>query len=399
MGTRRSLIFAALLLGWAVAGAAAIRFEDFASVRDLSLVGDAKVNGATLRLTPAEGNRAGAAWFRKKQPVGSGFETTFQFQLTDAGGMGHGADGFAFVLQNSGPEALGGRGSAGGFAVEDHAFHDRRKSFVPWSIAVFFDTFRNRGEQDPSNNYVAFCTYGKPSDTHWPAPRLAFTRKLRIRLKDQKVHTARIRFQPPVLSVFLDDASTPALESVVDLSIVLDREGAAWVGFTASTGGGYENHDILKWSFGGTNVSSSMSMVSSSITFHTSACLPDRNLCTPESAVVERGGTGYHVILPGNLEWGASIPDTPGKTVALTNAHGIVCWDLKARASDGCSGPSGNATPVGARFLAADSPAGALIMKTQQGRIWFSVNGLRGAEFQNNQGFYEFDLEISEPRP
>jgi hypothetical protein len=389
----RSLTFLALVWSGAATGAAAIRFEDFGSVRELSLVGDAEVSGETLRLTPAKGDQAGAAWFREKQPVGSGFETTFQFQLTHPGGMGHGADGFAFVLQNSGPEALGGRGSAGGFAVEDHAFHNRRQSFVPWSIAVFFDTFRNKDERDPSNNYVAFCTYGKPSETHWPAPRLAFTPKLPIRLKDQSVHTARILFQPPVLSVFLDDASIPVLESVVDLSIVLDREGGAWVGFTASTGGGYENHDILKWSFNGTGVSSSMSMVSSSITFHTSACLPDRNLCTPESAVVERNGAGYHVILPGNLEWGASIPDPPGKTVAITNAHGIICWDLKARASEGCSGPSGNATPVGARFLAADAPAGALIMRARDGRIWFSVNG-RNSEFKDNQGFYEFDLEI-----
>jgi hypothetical protein len=386
--------FIALALSGARSGTAAIRFEDFASVRELSLVGDAEVTGETLRLTPAKGDQAGAAWFREKQPVGSGFETTFQFQLTHPGGMGHGADGFAFVLQNSGPEALGGRGSAGGFAVEDHAFHDRRERFVPWSIAVFFDTFRNKEERDPSNNYVAFCTYGKPSESHWPAPRLAFTRKLPIRLKDQNVHTARIRFRPPVLSLFLDDARAPVLESVVDLSIVVDREGGAWVGFTASTGGGYENHDILKWSFNATDASSSMSMVSSSITFHTSACLPDRNLCTPESAVVQRNGAGYHVILPGNLEWGASIPEPPGKTVAITNAHGIVCWDLKARASEGCSGPSGNATPVGARLLAADAPAGALIMRSRDGRVWFSVNGLSGVEFKNNQGFYEFDLEI-----
>jgi hypothetical protein len=101
-----------------------------------------------------------------------------------------------------------------------------------------------------------------------------------------------------------------------------------------------------------------MSVVSSHITFLMSTCLPDRNLCTPESAIVEHSESGYHVILPGNLEWGANIPDTPGRTVVVTNAHGIVCWDLKERGSDGCSEPSGNGTPVGAGFLAADAPAG-----------------------------------------
>jgi hypothetical protein len=381
------------MLSGASKGSAAIRFEDFASVRGLILVGDAAVTGKLLRLTPAKGDRSGAAWLRDKQPVGSGFETTFQFQLTHTGGLGHGADGFAFALQNSGPEALGGRGSAGGFAVSDPSYR-HRETAIPWSIAVFFDTYRNQEEGDPSANYVAFCTYGRPSEMRWPARRLAFTRDLSVQLKDHNVHTARIAFQPPVLSVFLDDIATPVLQSVVDLSIVVDGQGAAWVGFTASTGGGYENHDILNWSFVRTDVSSNMSVVSSNITFLMDACLPDRNLCTPESAVVERSEAGYHIILPGNLEWGASVPVPLDRTAVVTNAHGIVCWDLSTRGSDGCSGPSGNGIPAEAGFLAADTAAGALLMRTRAGRVWFSVNGRSGSGFEKNQGFYEFDLEI-----
>ncbi len=372
---------------------AAIHFEDFASIRGLNLVGDAAVSRVALRLTPAKGDRSGAVWFREKQSVASGFETTFQFKLTHQGGLGHGADGFAFVLQNSGPEALGGLGSAGGFAVADRDYHHKGTA-IPWSIAVFFDTYRNKVEGDPSANYIAFCTYGKPSDMRWPAPRLAFTPSLSVQLKDRNVHTARILFQPPNLSIFLDDSPAPVLESVVDLSIVVDRQGSAWVGFTASTGGGYENHDILNWSFTGTDVSSSLSVVSSDITFLMSACLPDRNLCTPESAIVERRDAGYHIVLPGNLEWGASIPNSAGRTVMVTNAHGIVCWDVTTQLSNGCSGPSGNGTPARAEFLAADAPAGALIMSTREGRTWFSVNGRSGRGFKNNEGFYEFNLEI-----
>ncbi len=382
-----------LALSGAITEAAEIRFENFASVQELTLDGDAAVIGKTLRLTPAKEDRVGAAWFREKQPVGAGFDTTFQFQLTRQGGLGHGADGFAFVIQNSGTAAIGGRGSAGGFAVSDRAYH-HRESAIPWSIAVFFDTYRNEEEGDPSDNYVAFCTYGKSSERRWPAPRLAFTPNLPVQLKDRNLHTARVLFQPPVLSVFLDDSLAPVLESVVDLSIVLDPQGMAWVGFTASTGGGYENHDILNWHFEGTDVSSSMSAVSSQISFLMSACLPDRNLCTPESAVVERREGGYHVILPANVEWGASIPDQPGRTVVVTNAHGIACWDIRARGSEGCSGPSGNGPSADAGFIAADSPAGALLMRTREGHVWFSVNGPRGAQFKNNQGFYEFDLDI-----
>ena len=78
--------------------------------------------------------------FCDKRPMRSGFETTFQFQLTYQDRLFyHGADGFAFVLQNSGPEALGGMGSAGGFRVAD-SIGTPSHTGIPWAVAVFFDT-------------------------------------------------------------------------------------------------------------------------------------------------------------------------------------------------------------------------------------------------------------------
>ncbi len=390
----RSAWIAIFLLVAADRAQAEIRFDDFASTERLSFVGDAKVSRKVLRLAPARRNQAGAVWFRDKQPVRSGFETTFTFQLTQQDGFFqfHGTDGFAFVLQNSGPAALGGRGSAGGFGVTDPT--NPRHSGIPWTVAVFFDTLRNPEEGDPSSNYIAIRANGGPSETRWPAKRLAFTPKLSIHLKDGKVHTARVVFRPPVLSVFLDGSIAPVLETAVDLSIATDAQGEAWAGFTASTGFGWQNHDILSWRFTGTDVSSSMSVVSSSITFPMSACLPNRNLCTPERAFVEQRGDVYHIVLPAGVEWGASIPNAPGRRVVVTNAKGIVCWDLKARGSEGCGGPHGNGAAAGVGFLVEDAPAGALIMTTRDGRTWFSVNGRRGIAFKDNEGFYEFDLEI-----
>jgi hypothetical protein len=97
-------------------------------------------------------------------------------------------------------------------------------------------------------------------------------------------------------------------------------------------------------------------------------------------------------VLPGNLEWGVSVPNSPTQETEVTNAHGIVCWDLKTQGSAGCSGPMGNKTAARSGFLAEDKPAGALIAITRAGRTWFSVNGHKGTGFATYEGFYEFDL-------
>ena len=86
---------------------------------EISLVGSAQSVGGVLRLTPAKRQHAGAAWFPEKRQVSSGFRVAFDFQITERGGLDNGADGLAFVLQNQGPDALAGRGGAGGFAVGD----------------------------------------------------------------------------------------------------------------------------------------------------------------------------------------------------------------------------------------------------------------------------------------
>lgn len=268
MRAARSCLCSAVLFT-CLAKPAAIDFPDFASSTGLSLAGSARQEGRVLRLTPSQHDVAGAAWFREKQPAGSGFESVFQFRLTEQGGLGRGADGFAFVLQNSGPSALGADGSGGGFALGDGT-----ATGIPQSIAVFFDTFRNEEIGDPSNNFITICTAGTPKEMRWPPARLASTKKLAVNLKDRKIHTARISYRPPVLAVYLDDARV--LVSTVDLSTVTGPDGAAWAGFTASTGSGYENHDILSWSFSRADVDSSM--VSSTVSFPRAECLPAQSL-------------------------------------------------------------------------------------------------------------------------
>ncbi len=177
-----------------------------------------------------------------------------------------------------------------------------------------------------------------------------------------------------MLAVYLDD--TRVLVSTVDLSTVTGPDGAAWAGFTASTGSGYENHDILNWSFSRPDFSSSM--VSSIVSFPRAECLPGRNLCTPEHAVIDESGSGaFHIVLPGNLEWGASIPNPEGRPVIISDASGSVCHDVERLGAAGCAGPA------------------ALIQRTSEGRTSFSVSAEgRGSVLIDNSGYFEFEAQI-----
>jgi hypothetical protein len=350
-----------------------------ASTGELKLAGSATLSKGTLRLTPAQPDMAGAAWFEAKQAVSGGFAINFQFQLTGQGGIGPGADGFAFVLQNSGTDALGSPGSAGGFALGDQGRYGDSAAGIPRSIAIFFDTFRNPEIDDPNDNFISICTAGTPAQMKWPPPRLAYTRKLRVKLKNGRVHNVRIAYAPPILTVIVD--GTQVLQSTADLSTVVDADGAAYVGFTASTGSGFENHDIRNWSFR-PSASSTVTMVSSNIAYLKIPCLPGRNLCTPERVLVETPGPGtYHIVLPANLPWGASIPNPSGRSVAIENARGIACWNT-ALGQLGCNDPSGG--PDG---------AGALVQRTAGGRTLFSVNDPAG-DYRDNEGYFEFDVSI-----
>ena len=378
-------IWAGLLLVPLLAGAAT---EREIALDGLQLAGSAHIDGTALRLTDAGRHQAGAAWLSERQAISGGFESTFQFRISGSGGLGGGADGLAFVLQNSGPQALGGRGSGGGFAFGEDASSG---AGIAQSVAIFFDTYRNEEIGDRSNNFVTICTAGTPSQLRWPPPRLASSKKLRVNLKNGKIHDARVVYAPPLLKVYLDGREV--LRSTADLSTAEASDGTVWAGFTASTGEGYENHDILSWSL---SVSGQQS-VSSSISFLKAACLPDRNLCTPDHAVVEpTGAASYHIVLPGNLAGGVSIPNPGARTVTVENARGNVCGE-RLRAGASLTGPGnapGAAGPgsVAPRVSDVDGCRGpsALVERNQDGRTWFSADGAAPSA----EGYLEFDARV-----
>jgi glucose/arabinose dehydrogenase len=220
-------------------------FANFTSTAGLSLTGAAAGAGAVLRLTPSSGNQSGAAWNLTKQSVANGFETTFQFQLESA----NGADGFAFVVQNTSATALGGAGCELGY----HGLAN--------SLAVEFDTYSNgscsvANVNDPANLHISVHTLGIGANSVAESASIAATSAV-PNFTDGAPHTARIRYAGGVLSVFVDNLAQPVLSAPLALASTLSLDqGRAWVGFTAATGGLAERHDVLDWDFDETVTSS-----------------------------------------------------------------------------------------------------------------------------------------------
>ena len=212
------------------------------------------VVATVLRLTPNQAYWAGSAWYKTQQPVAGAFSTTFTFELTGSNtGFGP-ADGIAFVIQNSpaGTGALGPDGCGIGFGGGSCT----PGSGIPNSLAVEFNTFQNIGI-DPSNSDVTIqncsgtgansvdptCSIKVNDLTHLTSP---------INMADGNVHTVEITYSGPgtkLLDVILDGNDLFPGGVFFDMTTISLNSGNAWVGFTAATGGGDDNQDILSWTF------------------------------------------------------------------------------------------------------------------------------------------------------
>lgn len=246
---RAAIAIAALMLAGATAANADIAYSDFSNPAGLTFVGAAATTGSTISLTPPVTRVAGAAWYTDaRQRVADGFETAFDFRISDISGLG--ADGIAFVIQNHAPDAIGGTGGAIGYA--NNIFFGELG--IPNSLAVEFDTWNNspRNWDDLSDNHVSIQTSGLlPND---PAQSCSMgAAELPVIVANGDAQSVRIVYDPGVLRIFVNGDESPTLEAAVDLSSVLSLgpDGSAWVGFTSATGGAadVERHELLRWSF------------------------------------------------------------------------------------------------------------------------------------------------------
>lgn len=209
----------------------------------LTCVGSTSVTaGAALRVSNATGFDSGAGYSTTAITLGAGatFSTTFQFQITDRGGIAP-ADGLTFVVS----AATAGLGVAGGGLGYQG---------VANSVAVEFDTFDN-GEVG-TNNHVGVDTNGVLNDNgvspYGVASCGSTTGYVFGCMSNGDIWTATIDYDgtTKLLDVYVQDGVGAVQQVVNDMSIDISAllgTSTAFVGFTSATGSGYANHDILNW--------------------------------------------------------------------------------------------------------------------------------------------------------
>ena len=137
------------------------------------------VSGGILRLTRANQNQHGSAWFKIQQPLSTGFTTAFQFQISKTNSCfscSFPADGMALVIQNdpAGTGAIGytGNGQNIAYGNNDISTASGPGEAIRNSLAIELDAHQNSDYSDPDGNHIAVQSCG-PNNANTLTPNSA----------------------------------------------------------------------------------------------------------------------------------------------------------------------------------------------------------------------------------
>ena len=188
-------------------------------------------DGVVLRLTPAKHNQIGTAFTNNKLNIAAGFSTFFTFRITKPIYI-KGGDGIVFVVQSEQSNVLIEGESDIGYAK------------ILKSVGVEFDTWNNTAwRNDYDDNHLGINIKG---DFNGPTASVAPS------FNDEKIWYAWIDYDGKQLAVRTNQTGKPPEEPLLTRSLNLQEilgDTQAFVGFTSSTGGDYNNHDIVSWKF------------------------------------------------------------------------------------------------------------------------------------------------------
>ncbi|MGB7720566.1 MAG: BACON domain-containing carbohydrate-binding protein [Bryobacteraceae bacterium] len=340
------------MAGSAPASGTQFTYNGFASTAGLTMVGNAATvstsDGTVLRLTPATGNQSGAAYNTTPVTLGNNatFSTQFQFRFSNQGGT-EPADGIVFVLGTS-TKGLGGLGVGMGYqGVSGNSF------------GIEFDTYNNTGfglgnDDGNSSNHVSIDTNGNLTNTDltnvYGNQTCVFATGTNSNtaagcMSNGDLWTVNISYNGSNLTVTLTDpakgSSFTAINNYpINLASVLGQN-TAYVGFTSGTGAGWENHDIVNWTFANTTQSA--------------ACT--YSLSTSSASVGAAQTTGTVAVTAGTgCTWTAT---SNAPTWLTTSSAGIGSGSVSyaVTANAGTSSRSGTITVGGQTFTVTQAAA------------------------------------------
>ena len=217
-----------------VSGGQGVNYGSGFSGNGLSLNGGSSINGTRLRLTDGGNNQARSAFY--STPLGvQDFTTDFSFQITNPG-----ADGMTFTIQGIGATALGPAGGGLGYGPDTPG----GAPGIGKSVAVKFDIYNNAGEGTDS---TGLYTNGV-SPTN-PATDMTSSG---VNLQSGDVFNVHMTYDGATLTMAVTDANNPALTFTTSWQINIPQTvggTAAYVGFTAGTGGLTATQDVLNWTY------------------------------------------------------------------------------------------------------------------------------------------------------
>ncbi len=357
--------------------------------------GSATTYNNALRLTQPNYSQAGTAVRRNQIKLENGFSTYFQFKLSE--GSNPPADGLAFIVYKSDTPQIGEYGGGLGYMG------------IGNSIIVEFDTYQNTEYGDPSSPskyHFAIMKNGNPSHSGQPYQTYASIYGSTIHVwVDYNGATGNLTVVCGTSSTRSGNSNT--LTRNVGTELVGQN---VFVGFSASTGGSYEYHDVYKWYFKNSYVSGGLSSSAGSYTQGASTVgITVDSTSTPTYAnIVLRDATGAAIsgaadiyiddaLKASGVSVGASgyqyslsgIPKGSHiiRAVASGGASNYLSFTLPAAAPNIASHPASQTVSVGspASFsVSASSPDGGALSYQWQangGGGWGNIGGANGASY------------------
>ena len=237
------------------------------------------------------------------------------------------ADGIVFVIQGT-TNTAGGTGQDLGFTGINPGF------------GIEFDTYKNAGSGgygDPDNNHVAIITNGSADHTKAGNPTPVSVNPSIIDLADGTLHYCWIDYDGTTVTVRLSNTnnrstSHSVLSQNFNIAALFGGNTDIYYGFTASTGGSYEEQDVNSYYFNNNN---SPGGIDTSLNTYTSG--PYIITTTVSPAYVATNGTSHISALVKDLSGNpmsgetitfSSTSGTFSAPTAVTNASGYAYDDL-----------------------------------------------------------------------